>query len=677
MEQMIDINTLNDEQKQALVCMYYAMLPKTDKRYKQRTYDWIVLEKRFGKKKATYKYAKDAFDFYFPNNGRKGWRNDRDLKRRGIGYQEVFDLYSNCSADVLEEAARKIIRECEEEDAAFVSMKCGFVETAHSILAGDKEITVDGIYTLKEELTIGRVIFVTLGGDTGKSEVDWMPGFIGIAHVISEPYDFGYNGKQKYFKIDIEIDCVFARPFKREDFLLYRDSYNAPYIGPELSRDPSQAISTLDIVKAVAVIRAVLDKFPEYLDKFNEIFPEEFMRRVLGAVTIMIPTPVKFGESKEDAVNTIHEEMDMEDESQADDSVEEKNTYCRPYIEPKYYTEYERKNKDTGKVYPRNRIVFGAPGTGKSYKLDSEQFDLTAEGGECERVTFHPDYSYAHFVGTYKPVPAKDGISYEYVPGPFIRTYVKAVENGRTGIKGDVRPYLLLIEEINRANVAAVFGEVFQLLDRDSRNASQYPVKPSEDIKSYLAKKLGGKPDNYTKLKIPDNMYIWATMNNADQGVYPVDTAFKRRWDFEYIGINENDNEIENAFLVCKKAEPAYRVKWNELRKAINDTLSSREYKINEDKLMGPFFVSKKVLNNPDDFYDVFKSKVIMYLFEDAARQKRNILFDGCYEDTRLKYSAICDEFDVIGIDIFCREIREKVNKEYLNQSSSEGTDVQ
>ena len=220
----------------------------------------------------------------------------------------------------------------------------------------------------------------------------------------------------------------------------------------------------MDKIKAVAVIRAVLDEFPEMLEKFKEIFDREFMDRVLGAVTVMIPTSVKFGESKEDAVNSIQEEMSIENEGSEEEEMESK-----PYIEPDYYTGCSRKNKDMGTVYAHNRIVFGAPGTGKSFKLNDEQKDLISEGGEYERVTFHPDYSYANFVGTYKPVPTKNGISYEYVPGPFMRTYVKAIENGQSENKEDVKPFLLLIEEINRANVAAVFGEVFQLLDRDDR----------------------------------------------------------------------------------------------------------------------------------------------------------------------------------------------------------------
>lgn len=191
-----------------------------------------------------------------------------------------------------------------------------------------------------------------MGGDTGKSEVDWVPGFIGVAHVIREPYDFGYNGKEKYFKFDIEVDCVFEKPFKREDFLSYREAYDAPYIGPELSRDPSQALSTLDKIKAVAVIRAVLDEFPEMLEKFKEIFDREFMDRVLGAVTVMIPTSVKFGESKEDAVNSIQEEMSIENEGSEEEEMESKKTKY-PIKEIKFCNNYRFRTNESMKELDR------------------------------------------------------------------------------------------------------------------------------------------------------------------------------------------------------------------------------------------------------------------------------------------------------------------------------------
>lgn len=312
--------------------------------------------------------------------------------------------------------------------------------------------------------------------------------------------------------------------------------------------------------------------------------------------------------------------------------------------------------------FERNRIIFGAPGTGKSFKLNCEKDALLADGGEYERVTFHPDYSYANFVGTYKPVPCKDSdgkdaITYSYVPGPFMRTYVKAIKNGRTDAP---KPFLLVIEEINRANVAAVFGDVFQLLDRGDDEVSEYPIQASEDIKRYLAGELGGNPDDYSEIRIPDNMFIWATMNSADQGVFPMDTAFKRRWDFTYLGIDDSEDGIVGKKVILGEGEYRRIVEWNVLRKAINNELLT--YKVNEDKLMGPYFISKKNLPesemiDPTVFTRIFKNKVIMYLFDDAAKQKRITLFGGCDEKAKNQYSKICREFDAKGVYIFCEGI--------------------
>ena len=312
--------------------------------------------------------------------------------------------------------------------------------------------------------------------------------------------------------------------------------------------------------------------------------------------------------------------------------------------------------------FERNRILFGAPGTGKSFKLNCEKDVLLANGGEYERVTFHPDYSYANFVGTYKPVPCKDSdgkdaITYSYVPGPFMRTYVKAIKNGRTDAP---KPFLLVIEEINRANVAAVFGDVFQLLDRGDDEVSEYPIQASEDIKRYLAGELGGNPDDYSEIRIPDNMFIWATMNSADQGVFPMDTAFKRRWDFTYLGIDDSEAGIVGKKVILGEGEYRRIVEWNVLRKAINNELLT--YKVNEDKLMGPYFISKKNLPesemiDPTVFTRIFKNKVIMYLFDDAAKQKRITLFGGCDEKAKNQYSKICREFDAKGVYIFCEGI--------------------
>ena len=320
-------------------------------------------------------------------------------------------------------------------------------------------------------------------------------------------------------------------------------------------------------------------------------------------------------------------------------------------------------------AFGRNRIVFGAPGTGKSYTIRKEAIELIGEGNDddYERVTFHPDYSYANFVGTYKPVPSKDShgndtITYAYVPGPFMRILVKALKNSRTD---NIKPFLLIIEEINRANVASVFGDVFQLLDRGSDNVSEYPINVSEDIKTYLVNALKVAPEQVDKIRIPDNMFIWATMNSADQGVYPMDTAFKRRWEFKYLGIDSSDEEIQGKFVVVGKKEKQ-RIEWNELRKAINDFLSAE--KINEDKQLGPYFISRNIVVpsdgsseiNSEIFCEVFKNKVLMYLFDDAAKQKRVKLFEGSNMG-QTRYSKICEAFDDQGIGIFHSDILRRV----------------
>lgn len=403
--------------------------------------------------------------------------------------------------------------------------------------------------------------------------------------------------------------------------------------------------------------------------------------------------------------------------------------------------------------FSRNRILFGAPGTGKSFTINSDRVELLGEGNEedYERVTFHPDYSYANFVGTYKPVMVDDSaeiislasekevlailtdetksaqekydllydrfkgdgltrlslllglytdesfktrkadgsdaandnsvernhgrairpyvnlskptngkkdISYEYVPGPFMRMYVKALKNSRTD---NIKPFLLIIEEINRANVAAVFGDIFQLLDRGDDFVSEYPIQATEDIKKYLAKELGGNPDDYNKIKIPDNMFIWATMNSADQGGFPMDTAFKRRWDFTYLGIDDNDQDLQGKYVYLAD-DKSQKVEWNKLRKAINNFLAKE--KINEDKQLGPYFISRSIVVPKDSeeidrgrFINTFKNKVIMYLFEDAAKQKRPRLFEGCFQNSS-RYSEICREFEAKGIGIFNHDVQ-------------------
>lgn len=350
-------------------------------------------------------------------------------------------------------------------------------------------------------------------------------------------------------------------------------------------------------------------------------------------------------------------------------------------LEPTIFDEKEGSKFFNNTGYSNNRVIYGAPGTGKSFKLnkdrknllyndenvDEDKLDISQYGWH-ERVTFHPDYSYASFVGTYKPVPCKDEnneefITYEYVPGPFMRVLTSAL---KSAMIDKPKPYLLIIEEINRANVAAVFGDVFQLLDRDNDGVSEYSIQTSNDMRDYLAKELDLDPSKCTNIKIPNNMFIWATMNSADQGVFPMDTAFKRRWNFEYLDINDGEDKIKGKTVTLGQGDDERKVEWNDLRVAINDFLVD-ECRVNEDKLLGPFFIYNGIIKEDEDidnqaFINIFKNKVLMYLFEDAAKQKRETLFEGVSKYNLL--SSIMKEFDTKGINIFNKKISNKFTKQ-------------
>ncbi|WP_102348444.1 AAA family ATPase [Bacillus sp. Marseille-P3661] len=299
---------------------------------------------------------------------------------------------------------------------------------------------------------------------------------------------------------------------------------------------------------------------------------------------------------------------------------------------------------------PYNWIIFGAPGTGKSNHIETAR----AKFSRYERVTFHPAYTYAQFVGTYKPKPiykehgssprystskpskaelttSQGGadyndiyniqnepyVTYEFVPGPLLRILAEAIHDFEKGIDKD---YLLIIEEINRANVASVFGDIFQLLDRkDDTGESEYKINIPEELKEYLR----SNDIDTDQLYLPPNFYMWATMNTADQGVFPMDTAFKRRWDFEYIDVDKGEMKIQSYMV---DIHPFGEINWNIFRKAVNKRLSGLDVK--EDKQLGPFFISIADLKNPKKFERAFKSKLLMYLYEDVFKHgKKNEFF--------------------------------------------------
>lgn len=661
---MIDLSSISSNEKLALVCLYFAQLKSSDERYANKRCV-NALTKVANKYGFTYSKAKndrDAFDALY-DNGRKGW-TDRPLEKRSKFLYNMYIKYKDFSLDEIEEAAEKIIEEAEDAGKPYFSIKTKDADTVSEILARNSNIEFNGLNILQDSLKLGQLVFIVLGGDKPK----WETGLAGMGVISQEPYDIGYSGKNYRVKVDMKL--LLDKPIKREDLLPYRDTYGIIGIGPIVKWEPNQALSQIQEKNAIALMRAMLELSPNIESDLDALIDKGTLIRVKGATTKLIEVETMYGEDIKDSIATTLNMILREDEDNGEINPEGGNGNVPADEDSEKNEEYKEIVYNTGYTsvpeFERNRIIFGAPGTGKSYKLREDCDELMKDaGGTYERVTFHPDYSYAHFVGTYKPISDKKGnILYKFVPGPFMRVYVDALKSGKTE---SPKPHLLLIEEINRARVAAVFGDVFQLLDRDEDYVSEYNIQASEDLKNYLALKLGGNPENYDRIKIPDNMFIWATMNSADQGVFPMDTAFRRRWDFEYIGINQNDAEINGKIIIGSDTH-ALEVDWNKLRKAINEKLSV-DYKINEDKLMGPFFLSKQIIKtdekgyiaNSDKFIGAFKSKVIMYLYEDAAKQHKHNLFEGCDSS---KYSSVCNAFDKLGIDIFGSRFRDIYNKQ-------------
>ena len=280
---------------------------------------------------------------------------------------------------------------------------------------------------------------------------------------------------------------------------------------------------------------------------------------------------------------------------------------------------------------PLQKISYGAPGTGKSHGIKKFFDDIKInEKTQVFRTTFHPDSDYSTFVGAYKPTMDGDKIVYTFVPQIFLKAYVAAWES-----QENMQPIFLIIEEINRGNCAQIFGDIFQLLDRKDNGESEYPVKADQDIQNYLAKAFADCDDlpetikSGEELQLPSNLYIWATMNTSDQSLFPIDSAFKRRWDWEYMPIKySNKNWVINIQGV--------EYSWVAFQKIVNDKV----YKINhsEDKMLGDFFVKA---DDQDTITEkVLLNKILFYLWNDVCKDGEGEIFKKD-EKTDLTFSDL------------------------------------
>lgn len=299
------------------------------------------------------------------------------------------------------------------------------------------------------------------------------------------------------------------------------------------------------------------------------------------------------------------------------------------------------KNKVTPHVgsysdFPLQQIFYGAPGTGKSFRIKRD----TANQSKI-RTTFHPDSDYSTFVGCYKPTMSNEGdradqekgggtkqIEYAFVAQAFLKAYVKAWKSYCSKESENAKPQYLIIEEINRGNCAQIFGDLFQLLDRNEDGYSTYPIVADTDIQKYLSKEFEelDVPDslnmiyddydgnvaedikNGTVLALPNNFYIWATMNTSDQSLFPIDSAFKRRWDWKYMPI---DTKKENWNIEVD----GNKYSWTVFLEKVNEQIF--EVTKSEDKKLGFYFCRA---NNNVVGAEKFVSKVIFYLYNDVFK---------------------------------------------------------
>lgn len=253
-----------------------------------------------------------------------------------------------------------------------------------------------------------------------------------------------------------------------------------------------------------------------------------------------------------------------------------------------------------------NRIYYGAPGTGKSYQIEK-----VTDNHTVFRTVFHPDTQYSDFVGCLKPLMRDGSVGYGFRAGPFTEAVINATNQPD-------QIFFLIIEEINRAPAAAVFGEIFQLLDRDACGSSIYFVDISDpDMLAYMNNKTD---DAFSsgKLKIPSNLSLLATMNSSDQAVMPLDTAFKRRWEFQYLPIDYT-KASKGELKIPVTGNSFINIEWARFAEIINDKLATQ--RIPEDRLLGHRFVSETELNRDAD--STLKGKLFMYLWDDVLRHGR------------------------------------------------------
>lgn len=477
----------------------------------------------------------------------------------------------------------------------------------------NKEILVDHLIQYDNQIKMGSPVFLLFGGDG----TPWENGLAGICKISSSPIDLGYeiakNGK--YFKLKLEILIRLKNHLTKMDFSKYPETFDTG-IGPSTKGERNQALGIIEDDKAIAALcRAIIDKEPDLSNSIKDVFGDKIFN-IANNDTIV-------------------------------------------YISPE-----EKKVFDSTSHFSQT-IYYGVPGSGKSHEIDEITKGLPEE--QKMRVVFHPEYTNADFVGQILPSLNEDDgkIDYKFKPGPFTKILRRAYLNPS-------KKYFLIIEEINRGNAAAIFGDLFQLLDRISESSSGEKIGnnsygtgwssyfvSNDSINTYIREYADSSiysdvekcvviPDENknkdkisekystvkikdltftanTGIRLPPNLSILATMNTSDQNVFTLDNAFQRRWNMVLVK-NEFKPESENQ----REAKIAgSNVSWEDFHKKINAEISKVSIENNlssmVDKRLGCWFAKAK--KNEDDGFEIkkddFENKILKYLWDDAFKFNR------------------------------------------------------
>jgi 5-methylcytosine-specific restriction endonuclease McrBC GTP-binding regulatory subunit McrB len=321
-----------------------------------------------------------------------------------------------------------------------------------------------------------------------------------------------------------------------------------------------------------------------------------------------------------------------------------------------------------------NMILYGVPGAGKSYTIEKEFIDTNTV---MERIVFHPDYTYSDFVGQILPKSQDGEISYQFVPGPFTRVMKDAYIHFE-------KKFILVIEEINRGNAPAIFGDIFQLLDRKDNQSSnfgesKYGIKNSEIAKVIFA-------DEEKEIRIPSNLSLICTMNTADQNVFTLDTAFQRRWDMRLIE-NTFKKELPDEKAFAEKFILDTNITWEQFSTSLNKEILEKNQSMtsSEDKRLGTHFVTIDVLtfdiSEMDQNISVearrqaklknrrFPEKVIKYLWDDAFKFHRDEIFKSEFDSLEKVIKEFTDNKNNERFNIFKDNIKAAI-EEIINKST-------